>query len=137
MFKWFPRPHTEQDMCERRVKNVMARLKIEDFHFNWDRNSCYIEFNYQEHSYKMEHSVQKAKEKGVFALKNGMDCLMELVHSLEDLCRIIDRGTYTLETWVNGMKQEPEEGATGGARHHPEIVNQIRGQFSLLKSKNP
>ena len=98
------RPHADQDMCEKRVKNIMTRLKIEDFHFNWDRNSCYIEFQYQEQSFRMEHSVEKAKEKGVFGVKNGLDCLMELVHTLEDLCRIIERGTYKLADWVAGME---------------------------------
>ena len=60
------RPHADQDMCEKKVKNIMARLKIEDFHFNWDRNSCYIAFQYQEQSYRMEHSVERAKRKRCF-----------------------------------------------------------------------
>lgn len=107
MLKWLLRSHTEQETCEKRVKNVMKRLQIEEFHYNWDRNSCYIEFQIQEQSYRMEHSVQLAKEKGVYGIKNGLDCLMELVFSLEDLCRIIDRGTYKLETWVAGMEQYP------------------------------
>ena len=29
---------------------------------------------------------------------------MELVHTLEDLCRIIERGTYKLADWVAGME---------------------------------
>lgn len=103
MFKWMP--HKEQGICERRLTKVMKRLEIEEFHFNWDRSSCFIEFQYEGNSYRMEHTVQKAKEKGVIVLRNGLDCLMELVQSLEDLCQIIDRGTYKLETWVSGMKQ--------------------------------
>ncbi|MGM0876236.1 MAG: hypothetical protein ACQEWV_16065 [Bacillota bacterium] len=103
MFKWMP--HKEQGMCERKLKRVMKRLKIEDFNFNWDRSSCFIEFHYQENSYRIEHSVQKAKEKGLIVLRNGLDCLSELVQSLEDLCQIIERGTYKLETWISGMKQ--------------------------------
>ncbi|WP_428910032.1 hypothetical protein [Niallia sp. Krafla_26] len=106
MFKWLFRSSTEQISCEKRVKNVMTRLKIENFHFNWDRDSCFIEFDYQEQSYKMEHSVLKANEKGVYHVKNGLDCLMELVLTLEDLCKIIERGTYTLEYWVSSMEQE-------------------------------
>jgi hypothetical protein len=98
------RPHADQDMCEKRVKNIMTRLKIVDFHFNWDRTSCFIDFQYQEQSYRMEHSIEKAKEKGVFGVKNGLDCLMELAHTLEDLCRIMERGTYKLEDWVAGME---------------------------------
>ena len=109
MLKWLFRLQTEQGTCEKRVKNVMTRLKIEDFHYNWDRNSCFIEFNYQEQSYRMEHSALKANEKGVYYVKNGLDCLMELVLTLEDLCKIIERGTYTLEYWVASMAQSVQE----------------------------
>ncbi|QQK74233.1 hypothetical protein HUG15_00420 [Salicibibacter cibarius] len=105
-FKWLP--HTEQDNCESKLIKVMRRLKIEHYRFNWDRNSCYIEFRYQDKSYRLEHSIQNAKEKGII-LRNGLDCLMELIHSLEDLCGIINRGTYTLETWIAGMNLSPEE----------------------------
>ncbi|WP_245747366.1 hypothetical protein [Anaerobacillus alkalidiazotrophicus] len=38
-------------------------------------------------------------------LRNGLDCLSELIDSLEDLCQIIQRGTYNLETWIAGMTQ--------------------------------
>ncbi|MBB6451227.1 hypothetical protein HNR44_003221 [Geomicrobium halophilum] len=102
MLKWMP--YKNQYMCERKLMKIMERLKIDDFNFNWDRNSCFIEIRYQEKSYRMEHSVQQAKKKGIL-LKNGLDCLVELIHSLEDLCEIIDRGTYNLETWISGMNQ--------------------------------
>ncbi|MFC7063393.1 hypothetical protein [Halobacillus seohaensis] len=102
LFKWMP--HKEQSMCERKLTRVMKRLQIEDFNFNWDRSSCFIEFSYQDHSYKLEHSIEKAKKRGIL-LKNGLDCLIELTSSLEDLCVIIDRGTYNFETWIAGMKQ--------------------------------
>lgn len=107
-FKWLFRLQTEQDTVEKRVRNIMSRLKVENYHFNWDRDSCYIEFSYQEQSYRMDHSISRAKEKGVFGLKNGLDCLMELVLTLEDLCKIIERGTYKLETWVAGMEIDME-----------------------------
>lgn len=89
---------------ERQLIKVMRRLKVENFYFNWDRNSCFIEFTYQDNSYRMEHSIQKAREKGI-VLRNGMDCLHELIQSLEDLSHMIDRGTYKLETWISGLKQ--------------------------------
>ncbi|MDE5414336.1 hypothetical protein [Alkalihalobacterium chitinilyticum] len=104
--------HNEQEMCERRLIAVMRRLKIDDSHynFNWNRSSCYIEFQYKENMYRMEHSVESAKEKGIVILRNGLDCLSELVRSLEDLCQITERGTHRLETWLSGMKQSsPEE----------------------------
>ncbi|UOQ94768.1 hypothetical protein MUO14_07500 [Halobacillus shinanisalinarum] len=106
LFKWMP--HKEQYICERKLMRVIKRLKIEDYNFNWDRNSCFIEFHYQTESYRLEHSIEKAKEKGII-LRNGLDCLNELTQSLEDLCVIIDRGTYKFEAWISGMKQSSPE----------------------------
>lgn len=102
LFQWMP--HKEQSVCERKLVKAIKRLKIEDFHFNWDRNSCYIEFSYQGEVYRLDHSVDKAKERGII-LRNGLDCLNELTQSLEDLGVIIDRGMYNFETWIIGMKQ--------------------------------
>lgn len=56
-------PNDEQSMYERKLTDVMKRLKVQDFHFNWDRTSCYVEFDYNENFYKLEHSVEKAKKK--------------------------------------------------------------------------
>lgn len=106
LFKWMP--HKEQNVCERRLLKVMKGFKIEDFNFNWDRSSCFIEFNYEDQPYRLEHSIEKAKRKGII-LKNGLDCLIELTRSLEDLSVIIDRGTYNFETWISGMKQTPSD----------------------------
>lgn len=97
-------PHSEQSMCEKKLTIVMKQLKIDYFNFNWDRNSCYIEFNYHDNSYKLMHSIDKARKRGV-VLRNGLECLIELTTTLEDLCVIIDRGTYNFETWIAGMKQ--------------------------------
>jgi hypothetical protein len=125
MFKWIQ--YKEQDiMCERKLKKIMKRLDIEEFNFNWDRTSCYIEFQYNENSYRMEHSIQKAKRKGLIVLRNGLDCLMELVQSLEDLCQIIERGTYKLETWVSGMKQ------SSSTEEKPEFVEEVHIRYKSL-----
>lgn len=106
LLKWLPRK--EQNMCESRLTGVMKRLRIEDYYFNWDRSSCFIEFSYQENAYKLEHSTDKAKKRGIF-LRDGLDCLMELTESLEDLCKITERGTNKLETWISGMQQASSE----------------------------
>jgi hypothetical protein len=123
MFKWMP--HKEQETCERKLIRMMKRLKIADFNYNWDRGSCFIEFKYQENSYRMEHSVQNAIEKGI-VLRNGMDCLNELVQSLEGLCQIIERGTYKLETWIAGMKQSPS------AEEIPEFLEEVHMKYKLI-----
>lgn len=123
MFKWMP--HKEQDTCERKLIRIMKRLKIGDFTYNWDRGSCFIEFKYQENSYRMEHSVQNAIDKGI-VLRNGMDCLNELVQSLEGLCQIIERGTYKLETWIAGMQQSPS------AEEIPEFQEEVHMKYKPL-----
>ncbi|MFC7320592.1 hypothetical protein [Halobacillus campisalis] len=104
LFKWMP--HKEQTLCERKLIKVIKRLNIDDFHFNWDRSSCFIEFTYQEKSYRLEHSIDSARKRGII-LRNGLDCLNELAQSLEDLCEIINRGTYNFETWISGMTHHP------------------------------
>ncbi|WP_062515569.1 hypothetical protein [Halobacillus sp. KGW1] len=101
LFKWMP--HKEQNICEKKLEKVMKRLKIDDYHFNWDRNSCFIEFAYQGEPYRLEHSIEKAKERGII-LRNGLDCLNELTQSLEELCVILDRGIYKFEMWITGMR---------------------------------
>jgi len=104
LLKWMP--NNEQSMYEKKLTDVMKRLKVKNYHFNWDRTSCVVEFHYNENFYRLEHTVEKAKKKGIF-LHNGLDCLVELTQSLEDLCDIIDRGMNDFETWISGMKQPP------------------------------
>lgn len=125
LFKWMP--HKEQSVCERKLEKAIKRLKVEDFNFNWDRNSCFIEFSYQGEVYRLEHSIEKAKEKGIL-LRNGLDCLNELTQSLEDLCVIIDRGMYDFETWINGMKQSPSPEEIAGYQEEFHIKYKSLGK---------
>ncbi|MFB4165735.1 hypothetical protein ACE1TI_18515 [Alteribacillus sp. JSM 102045] len=127
MLKWVP--YKEQSMCERKLAKVMKRLKIENYNFNWDRVSCVVEFRYKEKSYKMEHSVQKAKQKGII-LRNGLDCLNEMIETLDDLCEIIDRGTFKLETWIAGMNQSPSE------EEVPEYEEEFHIRYKSLAKQN-
>ncbi|ARK32312.1 hypothetical protein [Halalkalibacter krulwichiae] len=104
-FKLFKPSNNEQVLCERRLSRIMKHLNVSYFDYNWDRSSCYISFRYQDILYKMEHCVEHANAKGAQVLRSGLDCLIELIETLEDLCHIIDRGTYKLEVWLHGMKQ--------------------------------
>jgi hypothetical protein len=128
LFRWMP--HNEQNVYEKRLVKVMKNFKIEDYHFNWDRTSCFIEFRYQEHSYRLEHSIEKAKRKGII-LRNGMDCLMELTQSLEDLSGIINRGTYRFESWIAGMKQSSPEPDTSEFQEEFQIRYKSLGKRNL------
>ncbi|KHE70943.1 hypothetical protein LD39_10850 [Halobacillus sp. BBL2006] len=127
LFRWMP--HKEQSICERKLVKVIKRLKIENFSFNWDRSSCYVEFNYQGKAYRLDHSVEKAKERGII-LRNGLDCMNDLTQSLEDLCQIIDRGTYKFETWISGMQQTPE------VREAPEYQEEFHIKYKSTGKQN-
>lgn len=133
LLKWLPHikwlPHNEQSVYERKLSKVMKELKIENYDFNWDRTSCFIEFRYLENSYRLEHSIEKAKKKGLI-LGNGLDCLMELTQSLEDLCGIINRGTYKFETWIAGMIQSSSE------QEMPEFQEEFQIRYKSLGKQN-
>lgn len=132
LLKWiFRTPHNEQNVYERRLIKVMRELKVENYHFNWDRTSCLIEFHYLDDFYRLEHSIEGAKRNGLF-LGNGLDCLMGLTQSLEDLCAIINRGTYNFETWIEGMKQSPS------GQNMPEFQEEFQIRYrSMSEQKLP
>ncbi|WP_077329875.1 hypothetical protein [Virgibacillus siamensis] len=132
LLKWIPlkwMPYNEQAVYEKKLSKVMKELKIENYHFNWDRTSCLIEFQYLGNSYKLEHSIEKARKSGLI-LRNGLDCLMELTQSLEDLCGIINRGTYKFETWIAGMKQSSSE------QEMPEFHEEFQIRYKSLGKQN-
>ena len=50
--------------------------------------------------------MENAKEHGV-NVKYGSDLFAQVVLSLEDLARMVERGIYDLSTWVAGMRYLP------------------------------
>lgn len=106
------RKHGPAGIYEYKLQQVMERLGVEEYNFNWDRWSAWVEFAYRGESYRLEHSVEKAGAKGV-ELRYGSDAFAEVVLTLEDLVRIVERGIYELETWLLGMKAERSRAAEG------------------------
>lgn len=94
------------DQYEKKLDKVMERFGVKEHNFNWDRFGCWIEFRYKGQLYRFDHSVEKAKAKGV-TLRYGSDAFAQLVLALEDLARIAERGIYDLQAWVEGMKFLP------------------------------
>lgn len=94
------------DEYERKLARVMERLGVEEFNFNWDRWGCWIEFRYRGELYRFDHSIEKARARGV-ELRYGSDSFAQVVLALEDLARMVERGIYELSTWVAGMKYLP------------------------------
>lgn len=94
---------------ESKLSRVMARLGIEDGKYDWDfnRQGGWVSFWYKGQYYRFDHSVAKAKEHNQ-SLSYGSDAFAQIVLALEDLTRLVERGIYDLQTWVEGMKCLPE-----------------------------
>lgn len=92
---------------EAKLARVMERLGITDYHYDWSRFESFITFTYKGSHYRFSHGVTNAKEHGI-DLRYGSDAFAQLVLSLEDLARMVERGIYDLGTWVAGMKYLPE-----------------------------
>lgn len=91
---------------EAKLEKVMARLGVESFDYDWSRFECWVSFIYKGQQYKFTHSMENAKEHGV-NVKYGSDLFAQVVLSLEDLARMVERGIYDLSTWVAGMRYLP------------------------------
>lgn len=91
---------------ESKLEKVMSRLGIEKYNYNWDRFSCWVEFSYKGQLYRFSHSIENAKNHGQ-TVRYGSDVFAQVVLSLEDLARMVERGIYDLGTWVAGMKYLP------------------------------
>ena len=95
---------------EAKLEKVMARLGVDRYDYNWDRFSCWVEFYYKGQPYRFEHSIDNAQAHGV-NIRYGSDVFAQVVLSLEDLARMVERGIYDLSTWVAGMKALPSHSA--------------------------
>ncbi len=102
-----PKQYAEPAAYEAKLEKVMDRLGVSEYDYNWDRFSCWVEFRYKGQAYKFSHSVENAQAHGV-NIKYGSDVFAQVVLSLEDLARMVERGIYDLSTWVAGMLFLPE-----------------------------
>ncbi len=98
--------YASADEYERKLARVMERLGVEEYRWNWDRWSAWVQFRYKGELYQFEHSVEKARARGQ-KLDFGSDAFAQVVLALEDLARMVERGIYELSTWVAGMKYLP------------------------------
>lgn len=101
--------YSSPELYEDKLVRVMARLGIEegDYNYDWSRQECWVEFRYKGELYRFSHSVKNAQEHGI-SLQYGSDAFAQVVLSLEDLARMVERGIYDLSTWVAGMKALPK-----------------------------
>jgi hypothetical protein len=104
--KHLPKQYASGQSYEQKLERVMERLTIIDYNYNYDRFGSWVEFRYKGELYRFDHSIEKAKARGV-DLKYGSDAFAQIVLALEDLARMVERGIYDLQTWVSGMKFLP------------------------------
>lgn len=100
------RRYASVDQYAQKMHRVMERFGAELVGWNHDRHGAWIQFRYRDELYQFDHSVAKAQERGV-NIRYGSDAFCQLVLSLEDLARMVERGIYDLSTWVSGMKMLP------------------------------
>ena len=98
--------YADADTYERKLKKVMERFGVEEYDYNFDRHGCWVQFRVKGDLYRFDHSVEKAKARGV-KLVYGSDAFAQVVLALEDLARMVERGIYELQTWVAGMRYLP------------------------------
>lgn len=98
--------YASPDTYKAKLERVMERMGVEDYNYNWDRFSAYVEFRRKGQLFRFDHSVEKAAARGI-ELTYGSDVFAQLVITLEDLARMGERGIYELQTWLEGMKFLP------------------------------
>lgn len=91
---------------EKKLDKIMERFQATECNYNYDRHGCWVEFRYKGNLYRFEHSIEKAKAKGI-DLVYGSDAFAQVVLALEDLARMAERGIYDLQVWLEGMKFLP------------------------------
>lgn len=132
-----PKQYAEPAAYEAKLEKVMQRLGVERYDYNWDRFSCWVEFVYKDGHYRFSHSVENAQAHGV-NIRYGSDVFAQVVLSLEDLARMVERGIYDLSTWVAGMKYLPAPSDIPDCfrvlqfSEIPESAEEVNRQFKRL-----
>lgn len=96
---------------EEKLKRVMQRFGVaeDEYSYDWTRQTAFVQFKYKGQWYKFDHSIEKANASGKQKLVYGTDVFAQLVLTLEDLARMVERNIYDLSTWVSGMKYLPQK----------------------------
>lgn len=125
---------------ERKLHRVMQRLGVESYSFDWGRAEAWVQFTYRGQLYRFEHGVKKARDRGI-KIAYGSDAFAQLVLALEDLARIVERGIYDLQLWVEGMKylppapELPECFRVLGFDRVPERAEEVTARFRELAKR--
>ena len=135
--------YAEPATYEAKLEKVMGRLGVEQYDYGWSRFECWVSFVYKGQPYRFSHSVENARAHGV-DIRYGSDVFAQVVLSLEDLARMVERGIYDLSTWVAGMKYLPQPVtmepcfAGLGFIERPKNAEDVKAQYKrMAKSMHP
>ena len=135
--------YAEPATYEAKLEKVMSRLGVEQYDYDWSRFSCWVQFTYKGQPYRFEHSVENAQAHGV-NIRYGSDVFAQVVLSLEDLARMVERGIYDLSTGAAGMKYLPawdklEPCFVGlGFVERPASADEVKAQYRrMAKGMHP
>jgi hypothetical protein len=121
----------------------MQRLGVKEYHYDYSRFEAWVQFTYKGSLYRFEHTVARAKARGQ-RLNYGSDCFAQIVLSLEDLARMVERGIYDLQTWIVGMKclppamEVPTFFRALGFQEIPKSAEEVNARYrALVKELHP
>lgn len=144
------------EVYEKKLKNVMARMGVTGYSWDWGRKTCFVEFVYKGKEWRFENSVEASCNNG-FPLEHGSDAFAVVVLDLESIARMMEHGTFDLEAGeIRGLKQLPAHGSSVldfsqkssmplpdcfkilQFDHIPTETSEINDRFkSLIKSAHP
>lgn len=123
---------------EIKLAKVMKRLGVESYDYDWSRKECWVTFVYKGQEYRFSHSLDNAQANGV-DITYGSDLFAQVVLSLEDIARMVERGIYDLSTWAAGMqclptpKDIPECFLILGFDDIPKTAEEVKANCRKLK----
>lgn len=128
--------YADAEFYETKLEKVMSRFGVSSYSYDWTRFECWITFVYKGQHYRFSHSVANAQQHGI-DVKYGSDAFAQLVLSLEDLARMVERGIYDLGTWAAGMKYLPESTIEPcfmamGFSQRPSSEDEVKAQYRRM-----
>lgn len=119
------------DKYESKIPRIMERLGATEYDWDYTRHGAWIQFLYKGHTYKLEHSVENARKRGI-NISYGSDAFAQIVLGLEDLARLSERGIYDLGTWLSAMRLLPETSSTSKREWWQEVLDLKSLEFTTM-----
>lgn len=123
---------------ERKLENVMEKINVEKYNYDWNRQSCFVELICKGRAFRFEKSLEDARVRG-----EGITCVSDLfaqiVLMLEDLARASSRGLFDFAEIVSGLPSLPESAAalepcfaSLGFSRRPADAAEVRSRYKQM-----